>query len=301
MPYFLLCVSVALGAAKSVLSRSASFGNGFYAVFKSDAILFAVAFVTVLAFAVAGYGGSAYTPVWLAFVYAVCMLGAQISLAAAVKLGSVSVSSMFYSCGFVIPTLWSCLRYGEGVNAFHILGILTVLASFAVGVKAEKNKKFDFKWFAAALGGTVFSGFVGVVQKVFAVGYPHASIDVFLCTAFIFAVGMSVLMLGAARLAERRARSSEPETTAERARVRAGLIVQTLALGAVMGFLNKLNTYLSGVLPGAVMFPVSNCGVIALAAVLSAAVFKEKLSARQIAAIVLGFAAIAFIAVGQYY
>lgn len=83
----------------------------------------------------------------------------------AVETGSVSVSSLFYSCGFIIPTIWENVYYKEGINLLHIFGILFIFASFALSSRLKKDKGFKVGWLAA-LGGTLFSGLVGVVHKL---------------------------------------------------------------------------------------------------------------------------------------
>ena len=83
----------------------------------------------------------------------------------AVETGSVSVSSLFYSCGFIIPTIWENVYYKEGMNLLHIFGILFIFASFVLSSRLKKDKGFKVVWLAA-LGGTLFSGLVGVAQKL---------------------------------------------------------------------------------------------------------------------------------------
>ena len=65
-------------------------------------------------------------------------------------------------------------------------------------------------------------------------------------------------------------------------------LIITLFLGLVLGYHNKFCTYLSGVLPSALYFPIINGGVIVLVAVASVVLFKEKLSVKQIIGLILG-------------
>lgn len=298
MNYILLCVSVCLGAGKSILSKRVKKGsNGLAETMKSNAVLFSFAFAVVLIWGLASGMGELKVPVPLALMYALCTLGSQIALMLAVGWGSVAVSSLFYSCGFIIPTVWSCIRYNEGVNALHIIGIVMILASFVLGAEFNKGEKFNVKWLIAALSGTLFSGLVGVIQKYFASDCSGYSLDAFLGTAFLFIVAICGV-LSVILWAVQRNKNAEKTVSNNGNRAVTGLF--TAALGIIMGLINKLNTFLSGVLPGIVMFPSSNGGVIALSALLGALIYKEKPTVKQTAAIISGFAAIAVIAVGQY-
>ena len=76
-------------------------------------------------------------------------------------------------------------------------------------------------------------------------------------------------------------------------------LAYTIPLGVIIGGLNLLNTYLSGVLPSVVVFPAINGGAIFLTTLLSAIVFKEKPTKRQTLALVIGIGAILLIALSQ--
>lgn len=58
----------------------------------------------------------------------------------AVELGSVAISSLFYSCGFIIPTVWGCIYFREGINALHIIGIVLIIISFMVSVEKKEDR-----------------------------------------------------------------------------------------------------------------------------------------------------------------
>ena len=66
-----------------------------------------------------------------------------------------------------------------------------------------------------------------------------------------------------------------------------------------MGLVNKTNTYLSGVLPSVIVFPVINGGVILATTIVSRFIFKEKLSLLQKAGLAVGALGIVCIAIGK--
>lgn len=301
MEWLLLVLSILLGAGKSVLSKSVNLnGGGLKQTMKANTILFSFAFCFAGVFVV--FSVKEWNLPWLLVIaYAVCVLFSQISLMKAVEWGSVAISSLFYSCGFMIPTIWGCIYFKEGVNVLHVIGILLILISFVCSVERKKGEKLNAKWLIAALGGTLFSGLVGVIQKLFG-GLPTTySLDLFLFASFAVIIVLSgityCIYLVKDKLKRKEKEVVESENTTKLNKPTAFLL--TVLLGVVMGGINKLNTYLAGVLPSVIMFPSINGGVIVAAAIFSAVIFKEKLSKKQIVSILIGFIAIIIIAIGQ--
>jgi drug/metabolite transporter (DMT)-like permease len=70
------------------------------------------------------------------------------------------------------------------------------------------------------------------------------------------------------------------------------VLVSGLALGAV----NVINVYVSGVLPGIIVFPCVNGGGIIASAIMARILIREKLSIRKKIGVVIGVIAICLIA-----
>lgn len=307
MDYLLLGISVFTGSFKSIVNKRVKRGAvGMGKTMQVNAISFAVAFVVVFLFAVLSPSFSFTTPVLLAVLNAGFILLSQVSLMKAVDTGSVTISSLFYSCGFIIPTVFGAIYYGEKVHFLQIIGIAVILVSFILCVEKENGKKFNFKWFIYALGGTVFSGLLGVVQKIFGVEYRGSySLDTFLSISFLMIIGISLIVwLIYALIHRSKTHDHVPVgekaiSKIEKATIGKRTFVFTLVLGLILGFHNKICTYLSGVLPSALYFPIVNGGVIVMTAIISSLILREKLSKRQLISVILGFVAIGLITVGK--
>lgn len=307
MDYLLLGVSVFTGSFKSIVNKRVKRGAvGMGKTMQVNAISFAVAFVVVFCFAVFSPSFTFNTPFILAGANALCILLSQVCLMKAVDTGSVTVSSLFYSCGFIVPTVWGAIYYHEPVHFLQIIGIGVILLSFVLSMEKENGKKFNFKWFIFALGGTLFSGLLGIVQKIFGVEYSKQySLDTFLSISFLMIIAISLIVWLICALVKK-GQSHEHIATHElaitkqhRQLIGKRTFVFTLVLGLILGFHNKICTYLSGVLPSALYFPVVNGGVIVMTAVISAIILREKLSKRQLISVILGFVAIGLITVGK--
>ena len=157
------------------------------------------------------------------------------------------------------------------------------------------------KWLIAALGGTLFSGLVGVVQKLFGTLANSYSLDLFLFVAFAMIVVLSVSTYCFCLVKDKLKKDKNEVVVNDKTKKinKLTALLFMVLLGVVMGGINKLNTYLAGVLPSIIMFPSTNGGVIVVTAIMSAIIFKEKLSKKQIFSISLGFIAIIIIAIGQ--
>ena len=295
MKWLLLFVSVFLGSTKSILSKRVNNdAKGLKKTMLANVGLFFFAFCFIAVFAI--FSLDKWSLPWgLTIAYAVCVLLSQISLMKAVELGSVAISSLFYSCGFIIPTIWGCIYFQEGFNILHIIGIVMILVSFIISVEKKEDKPFNWKWLIASLGGTFFSGLVGVVQKLFGAQPINYSLDLFLCASFAIIILLSGGIILLCHIFENKKSASN----IEHVKIDIKTLVFTLLLGFTIGGVNKLNTYLAGVLPSVIMFPTANGGVILTTACFSALFYKEKLSKKQIFSVLIGFLAIIVIAIGQ--
>lgn len=308
MEYLLLVLTVGLGALKSIMTKLAKTKNtNLRDTTKINLISFSCALVVIFLLGIQDLGSPFSVPIWLALFYAVCTLASQLCLMKAVELGPVSISSLFYSCGFIIPTIWGNVFYQEGIHALHIVGIVLIVASFILSSQFKRGKRISIGWVFAALGGTLFSGLVGVIQKLFTNNYSAFSLNYFLYVAFAFIIAINLLLFLVAQIIDRRKKTvqgpaPEEEITEEGEKTKTGrLILFTIFLGCIIGLVNKINTYLSGVFPSIIVFPIINGGAILLSAVLSKFIFKEKLKAIQWVGIMVGILGIVLLALGQMY
>ena len=148
---------------------------------------------------------------------------------------------------------------------------------------ADKTEKKRGTWLPFALGATAASGGVGILQKVTRTDFPTWDSDGFLFCAFAAMAVLSLAILPFCREGKRTEKST------------ASVLLGELCLGGALVLANKLNLYLSGVLPGSIFFPVVNGGCIAFTAILSGALFRERFSARKCAGLIGSLAALVLI------
>ena len=297
MKYFALIFSVCLGTSTSLLSKIIKkSAQKISETTLSNTLTFLSALLTVFILGATSatsqfFSNFSDVPWALVIGYGSCLFLAQLSFLFAVSNGSVSISTLFYSCGFILPSAWGILRFNEPVKLLQIVGVSLIICAFILSANVKKEeKKGDIKWLLYALGGLVFSGGIGIFQKEFRAVNPCSS-DVFLFCAFLCASLFSAI---ATFVFYRLKRKTDDETKSP-TRVREFLFNASI-LGAIMGLANLLNTYLAGVFESVITFPVVNGGRILLTSVCVALLFKEKTNLRQKTGILLGFIAILLIA-----
>ena len=319
MNWLLLFAAVLLGSAKVILSRiikKQTKSAVLTLLFNSIFFLIACIIVTLVGISSMRLAGS--VPFGLAVAYAASTVTSQILIMVALENGSVSLSSLFSSCGFILPSLWGWIQFHESVSVLHIIGLLVVLSAFVLATDFRKTKKFNWKWFLAATGSMIFAGVTGIVQKEFVavsapeVLYPFLSIALLMATALCGITG-AVAAVGkykkekflsasfedtAGAEGGTEQTSEEPEAIRKKTRPLSKPVVFVFILGIVMGFLHLMNTYLTRVFPTIIIFPVLNGGIIVITTLVSALLFREKLTIRQGISILCGIAGILLISFG---
>ena len=293
----MLVFTMFLGGARSILTKTLNKSEkSFYDALKTNAYVFVFAFIIVLVLGISSLGTIFQVPWWLALVYAVSMVLAQVCLMKAVELGPVSTSSFIYYCGFIVALLFGSIYYKETVNALHIIGILLIIVSFVCSVKKEE-KKMSALWAVASFGGFLFGGAMGIWQKIFRYEYTEHNLDNFMQVAFLLMIIFSFLLTILARLTKTKENSVDEglERTAVSNRKKIGLIA---TLGVSMGLINIINTFLAGALPSVIVFPCIYGGGIIATSILSLLILKEKITKKQWYSLWIGILGIVFIGVG---
>jgi drug/metabolite transporter (DMT)-like permease len=284
--YTLLFLTVLLTAVKNVLSKAGGGEfRGFSNIVRLHTVMSAAAVLTV--FITGAHEGFRFTPVncMTAALYAAAALISQICYVISVERGAVSVCTLFYSCGFVVPALFGMIRYGETISGIQWIGFAVLIISFALSAGKTERSPANARWLPFAVTAMSASGIVGVIQKMYRMSEHSGGQTAVLLLAFAFmlCILLPVGFLSGSKAINRRSGGKR--------------LIFALIMGVCMGIANKLNLWLSGTLPAAVMFPCVNGGCIVMTSVLSAVFLKERIKRKQQAGIMLGLAAILLIAV----
>lgn len=279
--YFLLVCSVVLAVVKSAFVKKYSS----HAPDKNSPIFFfnllAYGLAAVIQLAATGMPSFSLWTLLPAIGYALSCYLMQMFLMKSMAIGSMALSSLFCMYGMLIPTVVGPLFFGESFSALKGVGVaLMILAIFFSADVKREDSKSSKRWLAFALLTLLFSGMVGVFEKIHQTGPDRADIHSFLSCAFVMIALFNAVTLPLVRKGE-----AEPPS------FKNGLLIAILT-GLVVAFYNRINLILAGALDTMIYYPISSGGAVLLTIIASALVFREPLKRNHILCFVAGTAAI---------
>ena len=280
MNYILLAFSCFCNSMKSVFAKkSNAFLNEMHTVYTYNFYMFFVAFLIALPRGITQINATSFPTIALAVFYGTAMVFGQTFLIKAMEIGEVSVSTLFYSCGFLIPTFVSVFVYNENLKLLQVVGVVLILISFLIST--EKFENSGRKWFSFAILSFFSNGLIGLSQKIFRMSAYKGEQNVFLAISFLVGAIVAFFMM-----------PKNFKVPPSR-----GFLQTVIGSGAMLGLVNVINVHVSGLLPGIIVFPVVNGGSIIVSAILARILVKEKLTFRKKLGITIGVIAICLIAI----
>ncbi len=274
----LLLSSTCIGLKNVFAKKSNQYIDEKHNIYTYNFYMFLIAFVISLVIGFRALFHLQLYTVFMAVLYAVFLISAQVLLIKATELGGISVSSLIYSCGFLVPTFASVFLYNETISGIQVLGILLIVLSFAITV--EKGGKANLKWFLTAIVAMLCNGTVGLIQKIFRMSEYSAEQSGLMVLAFFAGTIITGLMMP-------KKKPSLPS---------AGFLKTVTGSGISLGFTNSINLYISGVLPGVIVFSCVNGGGIVASTLLARFMERERLSRKKWLSVIIGVIAICLVA-----
>ena len=279
MNYILLFFSCLSNGMKSVFAKkSNAYLNETHNIYTYNFYMFFIAFVIALPIAITQLKATSLQTLLMAVIYGLSLIFGQVFLIKAMKYGEVSISSLFYSCGFLVPTFISVFAYDEKLKLIQLIGVILILLSFIIST--DKFKKGDRKWLLFASLSFLSNGMVGLTQKVFRMSEFKDEQNVFMVIAFLVGAIIAFIIMPKRKVIL-------PSK---------GFLKTVIGSGIMLGFVNVINVHVSGHLPGVIVFPSVNGGGIIASAILARIILKEKISLRKTIGIIIGVIAICLIA-----
>jgi len=221
-----------------------------------------------------------------AVLFAISYATTTFTLVLALKLGNLSLTSLFFSYSLIIPTLNGLLFLGDEAGLFKYIGITALLISiFLVRKKEEKSedeKKTSFNWLICVAIGFVANGMCSVIQNAQKIRFDGKYDCEFMIVSLIIVV---VIFAIAVALKERK---EFIECT------KSGMYVSALN-GIATGATNLLVMASLAFVPSSVFFPLISAGGIVLTFFFSLFLYKEKFVPRQFIGLLFGVVALVFL------
>lgn len=205
--------------------------------------------------------------------------------------GSFAYTSVIVALSAIIPSMSGPVLFGEKVTVsqFAGIGLMIICIILSPGNDGGERRAVNLKWLLFCTVAFVFSGAVGVVQKIHQNNAAHkAEMPALLLTCFF----ASFLLSGIKLIIERGRMKKSGESLNK-------LTLAVLLFPAVSGlcfaFPHTINLFLSGRLASVVFFPTINICPMLLTMLYAVFGFKERLTAKQWAGIAVGILSTVFV------
>lgn len=205
--------------------------------------------------------------------------------------GSFAYTSVIVALSAIIPSMSGPVLFGEKVTVsqFAGIGLMIICIILSPGNDGGERRAVNLKWLLFCTVTFVFSGAVGVVQKIHQNNAAHkAEMPALLLTCFFVSFALSGI-----RLITERGRMKKSGESLNK------LTLAVLLFPAVSGlcfaFPHTINLFLSGRLASVVFFPTINLCPMLLTMLYAVFGFKERLTAKQWAGIAVGILSTVFV------
>lgn len=208
----------------------------------------------------------------------------------AVRRGAYMMLDVFLMLGVIVPLLLSEFLFDEKIRLNQWAGLLVLLV--AVVIMCSYNNQIKEKMSLKSLGLLVLCGIANGLtdfsQKLYVKTVADSSAAVFNFYTYIFSALVLLVFYLGAKVTDKTGSSSETDVIR---RVGGYVAVMSVCL-----FLNSyFKTMAAGILPSAILYPLSQGASLILSSFMSMLFFKEKLTAKCITGIALSFAGLLII------
>ena len=239
-----------------------------------------------------GFGATSTYTVLLGIVFGLTTAAQMIAYLKALEIGPMSYTTIIVSCSTLMSALSGAIFWQEKLAWAHIVGLVLMLVSFALSIeKKEGEKKSSALWLTLSLIAFLGTGMIGIMQKIHQSSEHKAELNSFLIVAFLtaFVCNAALLCYTKHRDGTLTFRFEKPD------RAKLILLGVMVVAGTCAAVNNKLNLFLSGVVPSAVFFPIVNGGNLVLTTIVAVLVFREKLTKTQWIGVGAGILSVLFL------
>lgn len=290
--FFLLIAALCILSSGKVTAQSA--GAKRLVRTPIDSILFIAIFFffTSLAFLPALITSPLSLPAFLyAIGGAVLNLAFQVTYTVALANGPVGLTALFSSLSTIIPLLGATFFLGESFGPLRIVGCLLTLAALLLNTDFKKGeRRFSRTWTVAMVLCFLSNGFASFWQKCFAKSAYGTEIAGYSFFAYFLAALMALLLLG---ILGRR------PTWRPTLRPSRPLFGWCALVGLFLGCFQWLFTYSQRVIEASLLLPLHSGASIVSMTLIGIFLFKEKPTARCLAATAVGTVAIVLFGIAR--
>lgn len=283
---FSVCITLTFCIIRNSISKKHIKNSADLQLF--NAISSAASAVLLIVFAlVTGAAAPSLYTVILGVVFGVFTAVQSLTHMQALKIGPLSYTTLIVTAAMLIPAFSGPLLFDESVTWVKYVGAALMAVSILLSVINTKgdDKKATFKWLVLAIVSMLFSGFIGILQKVHQSSDFKSELLGFLVIAFCVSELYSVCLT----LYYSKAKGEYPTLRMD---LKSVVLPSAVTVGVFVALANQINLYLSGVMDAMIFFPVVNGAGLILSIAASAFLLKEKLTPVRWCGIAVGTIAI---------
>ena len=205
--------------------------------------------------------------------------------------GSFAYTSVIVALSAIIPSMSGPVLFGEKVTVsqFAGIGLMIICIILSPGNDGGERRAVNLKWLLFCTVAFVFSGAVGVVQKIHQNNAAHkAEMPALLLTCFFVSFVLSGIKLIIERVRTKKSGERLNKLTP-------AVVLFPAVSGLCFAFPHTITLFLSGRLASVVFFPTINLCPMLLTMLYAVFGFKERLTAKQWAGIAVGILSTMFV------
>ncbi len=206
----------------------------------------------------------------------------------AIKGAPLAVCTMFAMGGLFIPCIVGIFLFNEAMSVIQWLALAVFIVSIYLlsSESTTAKKRLTRKTVLMLVLSCFANGLVMLTQKYFAFRVADGNVALYSCLTFT----MSAWILFCCFFLQSCFFKSDQRVERERHHVKFPkiLLVYGTALAFALFMINLLVTMLAGTLPSVVLYTVSSCMAIMITTLVGFLVFREKLTAKNLAGLLLG-------------
>ena len=205
----------------------------------------------------------------------------------AMKSGTVSLNSIFGTAGLIIPIIAGMFLFQKPVAPLQLvgLGLFFVAAYLLIGASKSVYSNFSYKTMLLLIGSMVSNGCTMLMQQMFTVYVPDGDVSIFSFLSFGIIAVLSGIFYQCRRGTEK---GKETKLTKP-------LVVCGLALAGAVFIINQFATMCTKLVSPVILFTFINGGATIISTLVGAIVYKEQISKKSAAGIILGIFALVLI------
>ncbi|MBQ7172291.1 MAG: EamA family transporter [Clostridia bacterium] len=225
-------------------------------------------------------------------LYGLLLFFFQIFKLSAMSSGPVSLTNLIGASSFLISSAYSYFVLNERINPLCFAGVLLLILSLYLcidlkGKATGENMKLSPRWLVLSFCLFLVGGVIGILYMHFNRTPSADNVD----PMMLLASGVSSLLLLAAAFGAKTVKKTPAP------RLPKSTLKYLFAVGVTGCVYMRLNIGLVKLIPGILLFPLTNASIILLSTVAGRVLFREKLNRRQLIGILIGLFAVVFIGV----